>query len=369
MEAPEVLLPSREDGGGGVCGLCLSAPGRYTCPRCNSPYCSVACYRGPRHTACSELFYRESVMQALRAEGPQERRRMEETLLRLRDEEAADPGQELWRGLTPEERDHFMQLLRSGGIGALVPEWRPWWHPEDRGQGRIQELPHQGEETPHCRVPALLSVIPPLSSLCPRPSPLVRYSVVSVLYSYAFSMLRHNGDLDILLDFTGTLLATSGALSTTAVYQSSALALRSALRAACDPQTGGDERLACSAMEATAHILQGDGSKRYALAALSHLCRLLGRVCKHAREEKAVRKSAYAAKKKCLFLAAWVNENQACLSALSAEVMAEHAQYVGELGAVVEISRGLQRLWGGKRPPEKKKLVQEIPPETTDSET
>lgn len=70
-----------------VCGLCLSKPSCYTCPRCNVPYCSLVCYRSVNHSACSEEFYKESVMQELKemnetdSEG---RRKMQDILLKLR---------------------------------------------------------------------------------------------------------------------------------------------------------------------------------------------------------------------------------------------------------------------------------------------
>ncbi|XP_018409788.1 PREDICTED: zinc finger HIT domain-containing protein 2 [Nanorana parkeri] len=425
-----VITPAREDGGPGlgVCSLCLSGPGKYTCPRCNAPYCSLACYKGPRHTACSELFYRECVVQMLREEEaePRGRKELEEMLLRLREEEdgGTDLGRmvdgeeaELWNRLTAQEKDQFTRLLQSGDIGALVPQWKPWWHPGEIRHKMILELPEgaDGSDKPRIEmadkapdaisktpeviedpspnantegqkkgedpgvhdqatgtsVPPVLSSIPPLCSLSRNPSPLVKYTVVNVIYGYAFSLLRHNGDVsdaDILLDFTGTLLSVSAALSTNAVYNSTPHALKSAVRAASDPQAGGERGLACSAMEATSQILHGDGTKTYSLAALSHLFRLLGKVRKHVASDKDIRKGAFSAKKKCLFLAAWVKENEDCLGVLSMEIMAEYKQYLDELSGVAEISKGLQKVWGGKRPQEKKKLVQEVSLPTENSE-
>lgn len=423
---PAVTTPS-ENGGSGpvVCALCLSAAGKYTCPRCNAPYCSLACYRGARHSACSELFYQESVLQVLREEDGDSRgrRQVEEMLLKLREEEEEEGG--LWGSLTRQEKEHFNSLVTSGNIGSLVPQWKPWW---DTQQGsKIQELPEDGAPLPTCGqadgtkqtcptaneekdhpdqvlcrpektedaqktaahvvsdqpktnsvdsvatddprdqsvvsgVPPLLSPIPPLCSLTRRPSPLVPFTLVNVIYGYSFSLLRHNGDLsdgDMMLDFTGTLMSVSGALSTTAVYNSTAHALKSAVRAASDPSLGGDEGVAVLAMEATAKILE-DGSKRFSLAALSHLYRLLGKVRRLVTEEKDVRKGAFTAKKKCWFLAAWVNENGEHLAVLSADVLLEYKRYLKDLNEMAEISNGLQRVWGGKRPPAKKKLIQEV---------
>nr|DBA17187.1 TPA: hypothetical protein GDO54_002669 [Pyxicephalus adspersus] len=347
-------------------------------------------------------------------------------MLQIFREEEADGGTELddvingeemaalWNRLTAQEKQHFTKLIQSGDIGALVPEWRSWWHPENIRHRKIQELPDEADNsnkssrempdrapdtnmtgpeggsepslnakqipdnidsqkqsegpgshghTTVTSVPPVLSSIPTLCSLSRNPSPLVKYTLVNVIYGYAFSLLRHNGDVtdtDILLDFTGTLLSISATLSTIAVYDSTAQALKSAIRVASDPQIGGDKSLACSAIEATFQILHGDESKLYSLAALSHLLRLLGKVGKLVNGERDIQKKAFNAKKKCLFLAAWVNENENWLVVLSEEIMVEYKEYLDELVGVAEISRWLQKSWGGKRPPEKKKLVQEV---------
>ncbi|KAM4608002.1 zinc finger HIT domain-containing protein 2 isoform 1-T2 [Polymixia lowei] len=69
-----------------VCGLCKSKPSCYTCPRCNVPYCGLACYRGPDHVVCSEEFYKESVLQELKDLGETEtegKKKMQDILLGL----------------------------------------------------------------------------------------------------------------------------------------------------------------------------------------------------------------------------------------------------------------------------------------------
>ncbi|CAH2325203.1 Hypothetical predicted protein [Pelobates cultripes] len=583
--SPDLLLPARssspepalspaapEDGGHGrVCSLCLSRPGIYTCPRCNGPYCSLPCYRGPRHTACSEDFYREAVLSVLREEGPSGRREMEDILLRMKREEEAgrhyrglgeagiggthseeeeagmrnthsegeagmgnthseeeagmrnthsggeagiggththsggeagiggthiSSGVEtaMWNSLSDREKEDFKRLLKSGDIGALVPEWIPWWVAE-KGTSEIKntkivELPNsvssgdrkdrdheadsrnhlqeendpksvtsdslinssteekkeivskgemstfatshlvnsvdhqEGEEQrgilpdtinihqyksclknnlqdvkeectanvkqlvlrkprvrikedspeevanqPKCSgIPLPFISIPPLSSLSRNPSQLVQFSVVNALYGYAFSLQRHNGDLsdeDILLDFTETLLGVSATLSSNVVYNSTAHALQSAVRVASDPLLSGDQVGACSAMEATSKILQGDGSKTFPLAALAHMSRVLGKARKLVSQDKHLRHVIFNAKKKCLFLAAWANENEDCLPMLSEAVKIEHQQYRQYVNGLTEISRGIEKVWGGKRPPEKKSLIEEVGSETT----
>lgn len=93
----ELLTPARshdnapEDGGvsgrSGLCMLCKSKPPCYTCPRCNLQYCGLECYKSPDHSACSEEFYKESVLQELKEMGTTEtegRKKMQEILVGLK---------------------------------------------------------------------------------------------------------------------------------------------------------------------------------------------------------------------------------------------------------------------------------------------
>lgn len=78
-----------------VCTLCKSKPASYTCPQCNVHYCSLACYRCPEHSVCSEKFYKEAVLQDLKSMGTTEseaKQKMQEVLLRLRQQAMSTDG-------------------------------------------------------------------------------------------------------------------------------------------------------------------------------------------------------------------------------------------------------------------------------------
>uniref|UniRef100_A0A146WW30 Zinc finger HIT domain-containing protein 2 n=1 Tax=Fundulus heteroclitus TaxID=8078 RepID=A0A146WW30_FUNHE len=78
-----------------VCVLCKRKPSNYTCPRCNLQYCGLSCYQSPDHSACSEEFYKESVLQELKEMGKTEaegKRRMQEILVGLRRKADATRG-------------------------------------------------------------------------------------------------------------------------------------------------------------------------------------------------------------------------------------------------------------------------------------
>ncbi|KAG5370346.1 hypothetical protein CKK34_0438 [Yarrowia sp. E02] len=45
-----------------TCAFCPK-PSNYSCPKCRSLYCSLACYKGEKHVFCSEKFYQANVEQ------------------------------------------------------------------------------------------------------------------------------------------------------------------------------------------------------------------------------------------------------------------------------------------------------------------
>lgn len=116
------------------CGLCLSKPSCYTCPRCNIPYCGLVCYRSPNHSACSEEFYKESVLQEMKSQGVTDEEgkgKMQEILLRLR-QNAEDEGgmtnllrnlqEETGTNVTQQDTDALELLSRLAEIQSAGDE-------------------------------------------------------------------------------------------------------------------------------------------------------------------------------------------------------------------------------------------------------
>ncbi|EDQ86578.1 uncharacterized protein MONBRDRAFT_28183 [Monosiga brevicollis MX1] len=182
------------------CGLCLTRPAQYTCPRCSARYCGLECYRSPAHEHCAEGFYEQEVRRALTEQrvDQAERRRMLDILQRLRDtdpenallgpgglpdvldafepvtgdslddgggdedaavdagvdEEAARLTQvlslldaqpnadvaDLLAHLSPDQQSAFAQLMRDQQLGADVALWTPWWHRADPEPRLIEVL-------------------------------------------------------------------------------------------------------------------------------------------------------------------------------------------------------------------------------------
>lgn len=148
-----------------VCRVCTNREARYTCPRCNTPYCSVDCYRS-HGEGCTEQFFeshvRSEMQLASNARGDDEKKQqksIQELLERVQkfqdeqqqladgeeddDEEAlAQRMQELamldaageltLESLTPEERRKFLGEVADGRLGKLVQLWSPWWLMSER---------------------------------------------------------------------------------------------------------------------------------------------------------------------------------------------------------------------------------------------
>lgn len=400
----------------GPCSFCPAAeaqPARYICPRCNVPYCSLRCYRA--HGTCAEDFYRDQVLGELRGRSASPSR-LASALRRLRqqretEDEPEDSGLRhgpapgglsgLWERLAPAEKVAFERLLSRGEAGRLLPPWRPWWWDRRAGARLLEDLDDAPsgdpselepapartppehiedvaaaaspaaemvlEDDPRACAPAVPTRIPTLASLNRgRVSPLVRFQLPNVLFAYAHTLaLYHGGDDALLSDFCATLLGVSGALGAQQVFASVEEALQAAahvLEAGEHPPGPLGTR---GAMREAARILLGEGpanQKGYTLAALGHVVYTLGRARKQAKAtEEQERSRLYRARKKCQFLLAWTNENEAALTALALDCARAHRAHAVAAEEVAALTGELEHLWGGLLPPAPRTLIEELP--------
>ncbi|XP_042482411.1 zinc finger HIT domain-containing protein 2-like [Macadamia integrifolia] len=84
-----------------ICRVCQKQFSQYTCPRCNSRYCSLQCYKA-HSLRCTESFMRENVVEEFRQLQPNDetKRKMLDILKRLHTEEEMDDMDE--DGVFPE---------------------------------------------------------------------------------------------------------------------------------------------------------------------------------------------------------------------------------------------------------------------------
>ncbi|CAD5111977.1 DgyrCDS1231 [Dimorphilus gyrociliatus] len=176
------------------CFFCQEKEAKYTCPKCNYPYCSLVCYKGEKHLNCSENFYKECFVEGLKDMNNDDgnKRKMIEILNKMRKDEDPDLNiesledriegldldndtEELWSKLTDEEKSEFERLCKKGN--AFVEPWNPWWY-----------------ESVNLR-PNLTEEILPLQTLLKKePSKTLAYSILNTLLCYCYICRRFNGD-------------------------------------------------------------------------------------------------------------------------------------------------------------------------------
>ncbi|KAF9480531.1 hypothetical protein BDN70DRAFT_905729 [Pholiota conissans] len=221
-----------------TCRLCRRQFAKYTCPKCNVPYCSLTCFRSQAHTQCSEGFYKKEIESDIHS-GPsktaQERQKMMELLKNFEEEasnentflgedeeeddssdlakrfesvnlDSASPDT-LWAMLTPAERSKFMkafddptsefaqQLLASEQLDNEIEE--PWWEaPRTIVEAGVED--EAGRQSIDLRTghrygsrPTFMSIPESMVKAVPVGHPLV-YNMCAICISYAY-ITRHLG--------------------------------------------------------------------------------------------------------------------------------------------------------------------------------
>ena len=289
-----------------LCSICLEKFSRYTCPRCNTPYCDVVCYKHEKHAECSELFYRDWFVKEIkkRKVSEFEKKAILETIRKVEDENPLIDGfddeaslenrlqgidinnavddqlDEIWSKLSAAEQKEFEQQARSGFLNFsrdFAQPWAPWWL--SHNARLVREA--TGEASSEISLPQMLKV-PAFNVLTSgkQVSPLVGINLINVLYSYVFYQRLFNGcglD-DFFLDFGQLCISSSAVLFENRTFdnadESMCLAMQKCAEVAQEQQfTFGNQFL----VECTAdvsHVLVGpcpESSSKYVVCVLSDL--------------------------------------------------------------------------------------------------
>ncbi|KAA1133392.1 hypothetical protein PGTUg99_029013 [Puccinia graminis f. sp. tritici] len=206
------------------CFICQEKFAKYTCPSCNLRYCSVDCFKSQSHSACSESFYKNALLEDFQLEDgsfngrPQSSQAtaMLEILRKIEsgqpfsdeDEESADAGsvdltEEQLNRLSKDEllgfltQDQIEEFDRKVSTGELDPDFiqatinaqceDPWWIE------RQTELPESNPPPPkiHLVQQSLLPALPD------RLNPHLFYHLFSLTLS--ISIPQHRPKLLVLL--------------------------------------------------------------------------------------------------------------------------------------------------------------------------
>lgn len=167
---------------------------RYRCPRCQTPYCSLNCYKN-HSSFCVQNFSHDQLSNILGNPDDEDitetlmldedtdgdvgdEREIEELESMLEVLETGDEGVDvdgLVEGMSKELRKKFEEGLREGKCGEWLQAWKPWW--EEEGGRSVGDDEADG-------------------SIVKKASVLLRWSVVEVVYGYCLVLRLYDGSWD-----------------------------------------------------------------------------------------------------------------------------------------------------------------------------
>ncbi|XP_076947411.1 uncharacterized protein LOC143619346 [Bidens hawaiensis] len=352
-----------------ICRVCQKQFSQYTCPRCNTRYCSLPCYKS-HSLRCTESFMRDNVMEEMQQlePGGDTKQKMLDILKRFHSEEEAesmdddDDGsaesalseetiQKIMSGLeisfddlTTKEKKRFQRAVASGELSKLIEPWEPWWlKPSAKtlslsreGTQRVQPItktePDPSDHTYEVP-PGPETALPPVNRLTStEPSPLLAVHLVDILYSYCFTLRLYNGDWKSdPVDSAMVVLTLSSVLGQSDQPETVTEALSYCLEQACTPayRHVGGPQFGLVVVDDVASMLGLGGDTL--VCGLCDLHRMLKAGLEGLKMEKArdVKRSEMKAKlksgeRKVYFLMCWVHEQpHEAWSSLAGLVMAE----------------------------------------------
>ncbi|KAK7269071.1 hypothetical protein RIF29_21787 [Crotalaria pallida] len=337
-----------------ICHVCQKQFSQYTCPRCNSRYCSLQCYKS-HSLRCTESFMKENVVQELQQMQPDEesKHKMLDILKRFHSEEEMDSmdedssadstlseetlekllsGQEIsFDDLSPEEKKRFLRAIAYGELSKMIKPWDPWWSkPSARkirlskeGTQLVQPLSEQellddvGSDESSDIPPGPETPLPPLNRLSSKePSPLLTIHLVDILYSYCFTLRLYNGDWrSDAIGSVMVVLSVSSVLGQGRQPETVLEVLSHCLEQVCSPayRHMGGLQLGLGVVDDVINLLALGCSAL--VCALCDLHRLIQEVEKEAKSEKAmkmrrneIRSTIKLAERKIYFIMCWVHD-------------------------------------------------------------
>ncbi|OWM72196.1 zinc finger HIT domain-containing protein 2 isoform X1 [Punica granatum] len=358
-----------------ICHVCQKQFSQYTCPRCNSRYCSLQCYKS-HSVRCTESFMRENVVEELQHVQPHDKtkRKMLDILKRLHSEEEEEEEDSMdedgvdslseetirkilsgdqisFDDLSAEERKRFQRALASGELSKMIEPWDPWWFKPSARKIRLGQEGNQlvqpineesssqsledGEESSSSNEipPGPEAPLPPIRKLSStEPSPLLPVHLVDIIYSYCFTLRLYNGDWrSDPIGSSMVVLSISLVLGHGGQPETVLEALSHCLEQTCSPayKHAGGLRFGIALVDDTVSILSLGTDALICL--LCDLQRLLQGAEKEMRLEKGrmprraeIKSQLKLARRKVYFMMCWAHEQpDEVWSSLAALVRAE----------------------------------------------
>lgn len=215
------------------------------------------------------------------------------------------------------------------------------------------------------------TVLHKVQQLSAPASPLIKYSIIDVMYSYAYTMRLYNGSpMENPEQSSQTLYTLSSSLSKNLTFESLKSVVHNSLNVVLEL------RDLFNSMEFSYDIIQdvvdlikgsykrGKKEVNFIDCALSDVHRILekGRKeLKHGSESaQEEAKKLWLAKKKVEFFLAWTQSNSDILSSSAADLRTLHLDLVSNTEIHDAEKKKIQAKWKGNKPPPTKKLIEEI---------
>ncbi|KAM3321507.1 zinc finger HIT domain-containing protein 2 [Capsicum chacoense] len=368
-----------------ICRVCQKQFSQYTCPRCNTRYCSLPCYKS-HSLRCTESFMKENVMAELQHLRPDEgsKQKMLDILKRLHSEDEADimdeddsllseeTLQKVLSGnqisiedLSAEEKKHFQRAVASGELSKLIKPWEPWWlktsakdislgqdgsqliHPLVREDTAVSSEDGIEVDPLHDIPLGPDSPLPSVSKLrASGPSPLLAVHLVDIIYSYCFTLRLYNGDWQSdPIGSATVLLSISSVLGQGGQPQTVLEALSHCMEQTCSPtfRHMGGLQFALGLINDTIALLHLGGPALVCLLCdLRKLIQLAEKDLKsekpHKSKSSEIKTKLKSAERKIYFMMCWAHEQpREAWSSLAAIVEAEKNRLVDFIGSKTSI--------------------------------
>jgi len=99
----------------------------------------------------------------------------------------------VWEKLTKSEKEQFDNLIKSGDLASVLPDYKPWWTIKI-AVPKITEIDAPADDSYKLNCPSLQSNIVQFDTICKAPSPYLKFGLMNIIYAYAYAVKYFNGD-------------------------------------------------------------------------------------------------------------------------------------------------------------------------------
>lgn len=104
-----------------------------------------------------------------------------------------DNADEVWEKLSKEEKKQFDELIKSGDLASILPEFIPWWKVKVEVP-KIRDLSDPEDKSYMEGCPELESSISDFNLICQKPSSYLKFGLLNIIYGYAYAVKYFSGD-------------------------------------------------------------------------------------------------------------------------------------------------------------------------------